>query len=182
MAKKPPTSGEESEKIYADDLFSRYHPETAGKFDEEYGTGRAKQILDTYGPAKGTMPASEPARRPAFPAAVDVTALLRDPRYSAARQEVREGHGGENSWWCGDGGELRTLISIISAPPNHIERDMIAVMEAQRRLVPKVGGFCQLTSLRQHTVTQRIFAPVERVMEARGRDEFANSPRPGASF
>jgi hypothetical protein len=38
----------------------------------------------------------------------------------------------------------------------HLERDMIAVMEAQRREFPLVGGFCQLMSLTQHTVTQRI--------------------------
>ena len=44
----------------------------------------------------------------------------------------------------------------IEVDPNHLERDMIAVMEAQRREFPQVGGFCQLTSLTQHAVTQRI--------------------------
>src|SRR5258707_9454252 len=35
-------------------------------------------------PPKATMPAPEPALRPAFPPAADVTPLLRDPRYGAA--------------------------------------------------------------------------------------------------
>ena len=34
--------------------------------------------------SKDTMPAPEPAQRHAFPPAADVTALLRDPRYSTA--------------------------------------------------------------------------------------------------
>ena len=38
----------------------------------------------------------------------------------------------------------------------NLERDMVAMMEAQRRELPQVGGFCQLTTLTQHTVTQRI--------------------------
>jgi hypothetical protein len=38
-----------------------------------------------------------------------------------------------------------------------VERDMIAIMEAQRRELPlMIGGFCQVTSLTQHAVTQRI--------------------------
>jgi hypothetical protein len=41
-------------------------------------------ILGTYGTAEGTMQTPEPAQRPAFPPAADITALLRDPRYSAA--------------------------------------------------------------------------------------------------
>ncbi len=39
----------------------------------------------------------------------------------------------------------------------HVERDLLAIMDAQRAEFPqKVGGFCQLTSLTQHAVTQRI--------------------------
>jgi len=64
--------------------YLRYHPETAYKFDAEYGKGKARQILKTYGAAKGPIPASEPAQQPAFPRAADVTALLRDPRYGPA--------------------------------------------------------------------------------------------------
>jgi hypothetical protein len=44
----------------------------------------------------------------------------------------------------------------VDVDSNHVERDMIAVMEAQRREFPQVGGFCQLTTLTQHAVTQRI--------------------------
>jgi hypothetical protein len=45
----------------------------------------------------------------------------------------------------------------VDVDPNHIERDMLAVMEAQRSEFPlAIGGFCQLTSLTQHAVTQRI--------------------------
>jgi hypothetical protein len=54
-------------------------------------------------------------------------------------------------------GVARTVPSQhVDVDPNHVERDMIAVMEAQRREFPQVGGFCQLPTLRQHTVTQRI--------------------------
>lgn len=51
---------------------------------------------------------------------------------------------------------------------HHIERDMIAIIEAQRRELPViVGGFCQLTTLTEHAVTQRILrrwpvSPFER--------------------
>jgi hypothetical protein len=48
------------------------------------------------------------------------------------------------------------LSKHVDVHPNHIERDMIAVMEAQRCEFPLVGGFCELTSLTQHAVTQRI--------------------------
>jgi len=44
----------------------------------------------------------------------------------------------------------------VDVDPNHVERDIIALMEAQRQNFPQVGGFCQLTSLTQHAVTQRI--------------------------
>jgi hypothetical protein len=44
----------------------------------------------------------------------------------------------------------------VAVDPNHLERDTVAMMEAQRREFPQIGGFCQLTSLTQHTVTQRI--------------------------
>jgi hypothetical protein len=49
-----------------------------------YAKGTAEHIVTTYGPPKATMPAPEPAQRPAFPPAADVTPLLRDPRYGAA--------------------------------------------------------------------------------------------------
>jgi hypothetical protein len=44
----------------------------------------------------------------------------------------------------------------VEVDPNQIERDMIVLIEAQRREFPLVGGFCQLTSLTEYTVTQRI--------------------------
>ena len=38
-----------------------------------------------------------------------------------------------------------------------LEHDMIALMEAQRHKMPQfIGGFCQVTTLTQHSVTQRI--------------------------
>jgi hypothetical protein len=45
----------------------------------------------------------------------------------------------------------------VEVDPDHIERDMLALMEVQRREHPElVGGFCQLTTLTQQTVTQKI--------------------------
>jgi hypothetical protein len=44
----------------------------------------------------------------------------------------------------------------VEVDPDHIEHDTIALMEAQRREFPLVGGFCQLTSLTEQTVTERI--------------------------
>ncbi len=38
----------------------------------------------------------------------------------------------------------------------NLDRDMVAMMEAQRREFPQIDGLCQLTTLTQHTVTQRI--------------------------
>jgi hypothetical protein len=40
--------------------------------------------------------------------------------------------------------------------PDHVERDILALMEAQRRDCTGVGGYCQLTLLTEHAVTQRI--------------------------
>ncbi len=43
-----------------------------------------------------------------------------------------------------------------------LEHDMLALMEAQRREYPKIiGGFCQLTTLTQHSVTQRILRAMD---------------------
>jgi len=77
--------------------YLRHHPETTDKFDEEYGEkGMAARILKQYGVAKGAMP--EPEEPAAYlPAAVDVTALLHDSRYSAAFDRKYGEHGGENS-------------------------------------------------------------------------------------
>jgi hypothetical protein len=67
-----------------------------------------------------------------------------------------------------DGFPPRTLIEIpgfAAAPapsrlvridPDHVDRDMLAVMEMQRRDSQRIGGHCELTTLTQHTVTQRI--------------------------
>jgi hypothetical protein len=38
----------------------------------------------------------------------------------------------------------------------YFERDMVIHMQAQRREFPKIGGFCQMTTLTQSGVTQRI--------------------------
>jgi hypothetical protein len=49
--------------------------------------------------------------------------------------------------------------------PEHIERDMVALMEAQRRDCTGVGGFCQLTTLTEHAITQRVLCrwPISEV-------------------
>jgi hypothetical protein len=49
--------------------------------------------------------------------------------------------------------------------PDCIERDMIALMEAQRRDCTGVGGFCQLTTLTEHAITQRVLCrwPISEV-------------------
>jgi hypothetical protein len=61
--------------------------------------------------------------------------------------------------------ELMELDGVAFAPvpsqhvdvdPDHVERDMVALMEAQRRDFPEIGGFCQITTLTQGGVTQRI--------------------------
>ena len=40
--------------------------------------------------------------------------------------------------------------------PEHAERDLLALIEAQQRDCTGVGGFCQLTTLTQDGITQRI--------------------------
>ncbi len=56
----------------------------------------------------------------------------------------------------------------IEVDPNHLERDMIDVMEAQRREFPQDGGFCRLTSVTQPHGDATDFAALGRV-RTRGR-------------
>jgi hypothetical protein len=62
--------------------------------------------------------------------------------------------------WSNDGVACAPVPSQhieIEPAGEHVERDLLAIMEAQRAEFPqKVGGFCQLTSLTQHAVTCRI--------------------------
>jgi hypothetical protein len=53
---------------------------------------------------------------------------------------------------------------------------MIAVVEAQRSEFPEaIGGFCQLTSLTQHDVTQRILRRLERMITTRRAGLFSRT-------
>jgi hypothetical protein len=103
---------------------------------------------------------------PDAPAARDVELIIGG--WSAARRQceayfIRAGEEqGEQACppWklieCDGFGYRPPISKHVEVDPNHIERDMIALMEAQRREFPLVGGFCELTSLTQHAVTQRI--------------------------
>jgi hypothetical protein len=72
--------------------------------------------------------------------------------------------------------------------PAHVERDFLALMERQRNGCTGVGGFCQVTTLTEHAVTQKILKrwpisaeEIERYEEAiasvrQSRDEAVNCP------
>jgi hypothetical protein len=90
-----------------------------------------------------------------------------DRRRSAARcrPEIFVLRGGEEQAGVFPPWKLIRLDGLACSPapkeelqidPDHIERDMIALMEAQRRDCTGVGGFCQLTTLTEYSITQRI--------------------------
>ena len=133
-------------RIIPPDLFER---KSQSRSSREGGGGRpGGGVGRVRWPGRRTRPSSKGRNR-----------LREMNSMSETKSEVREwrGDGATFSFDCGVGRPGvacgLSLSKHVDVDPNHIERDIIAVTEAQHREFPLVGGGWPLTSLTKYIVT-----------------------------